>query len=440
MENIHKNILHLEPSRGLLNDPNGLVQFNGKYYVFHQWNRFGLDHSYKEWGLFTSRDLLHWEHEGSAILPDSLFDKDGVYSGSATVKDNQLHVFFTGNSKQNGQRKSYQRQAVSDGNFKLIKKKKGLETPDEFTEHFRDPYIMKNNGEWQMLLGAQTKKHQGAIAIYTSSDLNKWYYRGIYFDDPVLDQMCECPNLVDFGEEKVLLVCPQKRQFEPDKDISSYSGYFIGRQNKYRFLPETRIQKLDHGFDFYAPQVFTDDKGRKIMYAWMSRMSEKQELQCPTREYGYIHCLTLPKELILKNGQLYQKPLEEYRNAAKLERHFRGRKFEFQMSTDFEIYEMEPANSNFKIDLCNKNIIIEYQNGQLLLKRTDWSSDSYEQKKIEISTINNLSIYCDRSAIEIFINDGQAVMSARYFCFEKERKNTFSSNLDFNLNISRLKI
>ena len=430
----------MEPSRGLLNDPNGLVQFNGKYYVFHQWNRFGLDHSYKEWGLFTSCDLLHWEHEGSAILPDSLFDKDGVYSGSATVKDNQLHVFFTGNSKQNGQRKSYQRQAVSDGNFKLIKKKKGLEPPDEFTEHFRDPYIMKNNGEWQMLLGAQTKKHQGAIAIYTSSDLNKWYYRGIYFDDPVLDQMCECPNLVDFGEEKVLLVCPQKRQFAPDKDISSYSGYFIGRQNKYRFLPETRIQKLDHGFDFYAPQVFTDDKGRKIMYAWMSRMSEKQELQCPTREYGYIHCLTLPKELILKNGQLYQKPLEEYRNAAKLERHFRGRKFEFQMSTDFEIYEMEPSDSNFKIDLCNKNIIIEYQNGQLLLKRTDWSSDNYEQKKIEISTINNLSIYCDRSAIEIFINDGQAVMSARYFCFEKERKNTFSSNLDFNLNISRLKI
>lgn len=79
MENIHKNILHLEPSRGLLDDPNGLVQFNGKYYVFHQWNRFGLDHSYKEWGLFTSSDLLHWHHEGSAILPDSMLDKDGRY-------------------------------------------------------------------------------------------------------------------------------------------------------------------------------------------------------------------------------------------------------------------------------------------------------------------------------------------------------------------------
>lgn len=315
MENIHKNILHLEPSRGLLDDPNGLVQFNGKYYVFHQWNRFGLDHSYKEWGLFTSSDLLHWHHEGSAILPDSMLDKDGIYSGSATVANDQLHVFFTGNSKQNGQRKSYQRQAVSNGNFKLIKKEKGLETPDEFTEHFCDPYIIKNNGEWQMLLGAQTKKYQGAIAIYTSPDLYSWDYRGIYFGNPILDQMCECPNLVDFGEEKVLLVCPQKRQIKPDKDISSCSGYFIGRQNKYRFLPENRIQKLNQGFDFYAPQVFTDEKGRKIMFAWMSRMNESQEQQCPTREYGYIHCLTLPRKLVLKNGQLYQKPLEEYRNA-----------------------------------------------------------------------------------------------------------------------------
>lgn len=360
--------------------------------------------------------MLHWHHEGSAILPDSI-DKDGIYSGSATVANDQLHVFFTGNSKQNGQRKSYQRQAVSNGNFKLIKKEKGLETPDQFTEHFCDPYIIKNNGEWQMLLGAQTKKYQGAIAIYTSPDLYSWDYRGIYFGNPILDQMCECPNLVDFGEEKVLLVCPQKRQIKPDKDISSYSGYFIGRQNKYRFLPENRIQKLDQGFDFYAPQVFTDKKGRKIMFAWMSRMNERQEQQCPTREYGYIHCLTLPRKLVLKNGQLYQKPLEEYQNAAKLERHFREREYEFQMSTDFEIYEMEPADNDFKVELCNKNIIIEYKDGQPWLKRKDWSSNNYEQKKIKISAINNLSIYCDCSAIEIFINDGQIVMSARYFCF-----------------------
>lgn len=48
---------HLEPDCGLLNDPNGLAYFKGKYHVFFQWNRFAKNHSYKEWGLFTSPDL-----------------------------------------------------------------------------------------------------------------------------------------------------------------------------------------------------------------------------------------------------------------------------------------------------------------------------------------------------------------------------------------------
>lgn len=40
----NKQQWHMEPPRGLLNDPNGLSWFNGKYYVFFQWNRFGKNH------------------------------------------------------------------------------------------------------------------------------------------------------------------------------------------------------------------------------------------------------------------------------------------------------------------------------------------------------------------------------------------------------------
>ena len=81
---IYRNYFHIEPEKGLLNDPNGLIQFRGRYYFFHQWNRFATNHDYKEWGLFTSVDLLNWDNQGSAILPDSEDDKDGIYSGSAT--------------------------------------------------------------------------------------------------------------------------------------------------------------------------------------------------------------------------------------------------------------------------------------------------------------------------------------------------------------------
>lgn len=98
----------------MLNDPNGLTYFQGNYYVFHQWNRFDLNHSYKEWGLFTSNDLLRWKHQGSALLPDSEKDLSGVYSGSAIVIEDKLHLFYTGNSKINGSRRSLQCQAISE--------------------------------------------------------------------------------------------------------------------------------------------------------------------------------------------------------------------------------------------------------------------------------------------------------------------------------------
>lgn len=54
--------------------------------MFFQWNRFEKNHSYKEWGHFTSKDLLHWNWEGSALLPDQFYEQNGVYSGSALIR------------------------------------------------------------------------------------------------------------------------------------------------------------------------------------------------------------------------------------------------------------------------------------------------------------------------------------------------------------------
>lgn len=123
MENIYKNKIHLEPPTGLLNDPNGLCFFNDTYYLFHQWNRFKCDHSYKEWGLFTSTDLLNWKHQGSAILPDTPKDSHGVYSGSAITADQRLRIFYTGNTRNKlGLRKSYQNIAESTDGHTYIKK------------------------------------------------------------------------------------------------------------------------------------------------------------------------------------------------------------------------------------------------------------------------------------------------------------------------------
>ena len=44
-----------------------------------------------------STDLVHWERLPPALIPDTEYDCDGVFSGSATVlHDGTPSIFFTG--------------------------------------------------------------------------------------------------------------------------------------------------------------------------------------------------------------------------------------------------------------------------------------------------------------------------------------------------------
>lgn len=442
MKNIHKNNIHLEPPRGLLNDPNGLSYFRGKYHVFHQWNRFECNHSYKEWGLFTSENLIDWIHEGSAILPDSNKDRHGVYSGSAIVVHDKLRIFYTGNTKYGGIRKSYQCLASSDDGRTYLKFN-SIDTPKELTEHHRDPKVYFYDNVWNMIVGSQTRDGIGAIALYTSSNLQDWKYENLLYEDKELDQMCECPDILDFEQQQVLLVCPQKRDLEKDRDISSYSGYYIGRLRERYFIPQSELLLLDEGFDFYAPQTFKDPKGRYLMWAWMSRMTEAEELICPTRRFNYIHCLTMPREVTLEHGVLYQRPLEEI-----LERR---KKVEFEYISSSETIFTQSDETllleiNFKdkINLFQLNLAEEveiyYYDGILYLKRRSWVNNRWQEKKKKLYKLNSLQIFLDQSALEIFINDGEIVMSLRYFPKTMYKKHRFTCDSEHYAVLSNINL
>lgn len=415
LENIYLNKLHLEPPKGLLNDPNGLSYFRGKYYVFHQWNRFGLNHSYKEWGLFTSTDLLEWKHEGSALLPDTIEDKDGIYSGSAMVYKDQLYLFYTGNTKNNGIRKSFQKVAISKDGIRFLKNP-GFTTPSGLSEHHRDPKVFRYQDLWWMIVGSQMTSKKGVIALYQSKNLMDWTYEGVFFADERLDQMCECPDLLDFQSKQVLICSPQKRDIVTDSAISSYSAYILGFVKAKKFEPISNFMLLDYGFDFYAPQTFKDPKGRYIMLAWMSRMTDEEEEKCPTKHFGYLHCLTMPRELILKDDQLIQRPLEEILNTQKLLKIDSNSKFSMMQNSEILSIEI-----NFKEDVNHLSVILADEvelivdTSYLTLKRKSWVDDSVQEKGLELTSLKKLEIFLDMSAIEIFINDGQKVMSLRYF-------------------------
>lgn len=440
MENLYKNHYHLEPPRGLLNDPNGLTYFQGNYFVFHQWNRFDLNHNYKEWGLFTSKDLLRWKHQGSALLPDSDKDLSGVYSGSAIVIEDKMHLFYTGNSKIDGRRRSLQCQAISEDGKTFQKSNSFIMTPEEFTEHHRDPKIWSDQNGYHMIVGSQTKNGHGAIAYYQSIDCKEWNYRGIFYTSKDLEQMAECPDYFELDGESLLLVCPQKRNLESDTDISSYSAYYMGSIRDNEFYPKTEIQPMDDGFDFYAPQTFLDPKGRRLMWAWMSRMNSKEEADCPTREFDYLHCLTMPRELRVIDGKLYQLPLQEILQKRKKIESLETVHYESEELVDQSVIDMTWSKSPSSVELAlfDQNVTLKYKHQELILSRKSWSDKQVHTKIIPLKELTALQIFIDSSAMELFINKGEKVMSLRYFLQQENRSCDIRSSHQMEISYSKL--
>ena len=91
------------PRRGWLNDPNGLVYFKGNYHIFYQADENSMDGSVnKAWGHYATKDFQTYTRHATAVSPDSKYDKNGAYSGSAIIRDDILYVFYTGNVKYEG--------------------------------------------------------------------------------------------------------------------------------------------------------------------------------------------------------------------------------------------------------------------------------------------------------------------------------------------------
>lgn len=87
---------HLAARAGWMNDPNGLVWFDGWYHVFYQHHPYSTKWGPMHWGHARSKDLIHWEHLPVALAPEGPADKDGCFSGSAVVDGDTLALIYTG--------------------------------------------------------------------------------------------------------------------------------------------------------------------------------------------------------------------------------------------------------------------------------------------------------------------------------------------------------
>lgn len=438
----HRPAYHARPPVHWMNDPNGLIHYKGKYHLFYQHNPYGAQWGDIHWGHMSSADLVHWEHLPIALAPSEAYDRDGCFSGSAVEHEGRLHLFYTGNlfTTPVGVPDDLLQQqcvAVSEDGIHFEKSARNPIIPAPPPEvgqntHFRDPKVWKHGKRWHMVVGVRMND-TGKVVMYRSPDLIDWEFAGVIAEsDGTMGYMHECPDFFSLGGKDVLLLSPEGASAV---DGERTSGYYVGQLDYESVRYEHGLfQRLDYGFDFYAPQTLTDPCGRRILIGWMPMDGAGLGKQ-------WAGCMTIPRELTLHSdtNRLLIRPAAEMkllRSAPRSAGPFAVRDRELhtipgiageciELLVEYDLAATDAAEFGLHVrvsaDGAEKTVIAYHAHtGQMVFDRTDAGEGVAGMKACAIASggspdILTLHLFLDRSTLELFINDGEYVMSGYIF-------------------------
>lgn len=442
-------LFHVTPAVGWLNDPNGFSYYQGKYHLFYQYNPYNTYWASMHWGHLVSEDLIRWKRLPVALAPDEPYDNAGVFSGSALTLPNGQHLLmYTGveeHQRDNGFIEIRQTQCIAygDGHDYQKYEQNPVITPDMLpegssTEDFRDPKIWWNDKEryFYAVICSRTEDGSGAVVLFRSADAQEWEY--ISTLDRSRNQygtMWECPDFFSLDGVDILIVSPMEMiaeglEFHNGNNTAYITGCYD--ENDHTFV-RTELHCLDYGLDFYAPQTLLTPDGRRILIGWMQSPETGHSQPHDIKWFGQM---TIPRELTVQNNRLIQRPVRElerywgevviYRDVYVRERlclprvsgrcvdmtiHIRPaggalyQKFTIKIAKDTEFYTAvtyDPNNSILRFDrshsgfrhniVASRKALVRYQNGEIKLR-----------------------FIIDRFSVEVFINDGEQVMTSTLY-------------------------
>jgi len=427
---------HAAPKIGWLNDPNGLCQFRGLYHAFFQYNPEWPELETKHWRHFVSTDLFHWHDEGTALVTDIPEDRSGVYSGSALVErgaasdgGDLMCLYYTGNVIYSGGREAGYDYVHSgrEANEILVVSEDGehfsmkhvllrnADYPDVCTKHVRDPKVWEQNRCRYMLLGARDLDDEGFCLLYESPDGVEWSIKSQIYSQNRFGYMWECPNIVQLDGHDYLAACPQGLDSEELRwQNRNQAGYFplSGSILDTVLVDERTFVEWDHGYDFYAPQIFADDAGRQILVGWMGSFGDSWT--AAPNGLDWCHCLTIPRELTVGEDRLLRQwPVEEFDSlrgeACGLEN---GRGALADHCADVVLYGIEGSGCL----TLDEVLEVGYSDGLFTVSFLDEDVAAGRPKRtIPLDTLSDLRVIVDTSAVEIYVNKGEQVFSTRWF-------------------------
>lgn len=305
---------HVTGEIGWINDPNGLIYYNGQYHAFFQYYPHATHWGPMHWGHVVSKDLIHWDRLPVALYPSHTTKEDGCFSGTAIEHEGKMYLVYTGFHENGGGDNIRQLQCIASSEDGINFTKHGIiigedGLPNEYSScDFRDPKVWKENDTFYMLVAARKKNGRGHILMYQSKDLFNWEFLGDVLENESLGIMIECP---DYVKELGLLMYSE--QFQPKEGYTHLNvhscRYAIGNLDIVNAKFDVyNLGIIDYGFDFYAPQTFT---GKNVMIGWLNMWDRNN----PSEKYGFAGTLTIPRKISVVDNELYQTPVWDYTNS-----------------------------------------------------------------------------------------------------------------------------
>lgn len=445
---------HIAARAGWINDPNGLIYFNGKYHAFFQHYPYNENWGPMHWGHVVSDDMVHWQHLPIALAPSEDYDKDGCFSGSAVDDNGVLALIYTGHVwlKEPGDDSAVREvQCLAISHDGVNFEKQGvILTPPEGIMHFRDPKVWKQDGRWFMVVGARDAKDVGQVLLYSSDDLRQWKFEQVLAKTDDADvYMMECPDFFPLGDSWVLMFSPQGMKAKGYQYRNRFqSGYLIGKwQPGSPFEITHGFQEFDHGHDFYAPQSFTAADGRRILIAWM----DMWESAMPSKADKWAGVLGLPREAKLtEQGAITLQPIKELaslRNEqatlsalhlVKEQQDLSLSSLQCELVVNIDLTNTTAERAGLKLAASKEGqqgvwLYVDNQANRLVLDRTLAGEGVSGYRSVPLPAGNKLQlhIFVDHSSIEVFANEGEYSFSSRIYPTNSERTiHLFAENGD----------
>ncbi len=392
--------VHFTARRGWINDPNGLIWYEGQYHLFYQHNPYERDWENMHWGHAVSDDLLHWRELPLALYPDA---NGTAFSGTAVIDYDNTSGFgtkgrpamvaaYTGASSA----KQVQCIAYSLDKGTTWNKYAGNPVVDSKakwnSQDTRDPKVFwyAPKGHWVMVLN-----ERDGHSIYTSADLKKWDYRSH------TTGFWECPELfelpVDGDKGNTLWVM-----------YGASGTYMLGDFDGVAFTPRYGKYVFQTG-TAYAAQTFNNipaSDGRRIQMAW-SRVNHK--------DMPFNGMMLLPTELTLrttKDGvRLFSAPVKEVETL--YSESFTGRQLTSEAATEMlaraASWDCVRIKARFRMWSANDRSAEVTLDGERVFKYNmnfTTVNDHFYSPRDMTSMEIEADIIADRTTVEVFVDGG----------------------------------